>query len=262
MKFLLSIFFVFAYTTVSAQILKVDRVTLAVDTSNYWHGNVNFKFDLNNRAATVDREITFIGLNANIDVGFASTNHEYTIISNFRYFTTGVGPFVSTGYVHGRVNWLRKKKVSYETFAQVQYDRGRNLQVRYLVGSGVRVSFLRKKKSYFYAGFGVMYEQEQWKDFEGQLINIDLIKSTNYLSADFFFNKRIELNTVLYYQTGYSDTLDKFLHRINGAINFKIKVNERLDYLTSFQLQYEQTPIIQINRTVYALSNGLNFRFG
>jgi len=256
------VFLLFYTPFISAQILKVDKPSLAIDTSNYWYGDIRFKFDINNRAASPEREVTFIGLNGSFDVGYASKHNEYTFISNFRYFTTGIGPFVSTGYVHLRSNWLRKRRISYESFVQVQYDRGRNLQLRYLAGYGIRITLLRKKKSDFHAGIGLMYENEEWKGFESNFITIDAIKSTNYISAKFNFNERVKLDWVVYYQVGYSDELDKVLHRVNGSINLKLKINNQLDYVTSFQLQYEQTPIIPINRTVYAVSNGLNFRFG
>ena len=106
-----------------------------------------------------------------------------------------------------------------------------------------------------------MYESETWKKFDGDLEQINLVKSSNYVGAVIHLNEQIRLDITGYYQVGYSQQLDQLLRRLSADLNFSIKINERLNYVTSFQLQYEARPIIPINKFIYSLTNGLNFKF-
>ncbi|MGB3468762.1 MAG: DUF481 domain-containing protein [Cyclobacteriaceae bacterium] len=248
--------------TAIAQILKVDRRSVLKDTSDYWYGNVDFKLNINNNNATPEQNLTFVGFNGSLDVNYASKKHLYMLINNINYFTTGVGPFVSNGHVHFRTNWLRKRKLSYENYAQIQYDRGRNLQRRALVGGGIKINFFQRDKSYFHAGTGVMYESELWKQFDGDITTVNLYKSSNYLGGVFEVSEHLNINLTYYYQTGYSEEFGKFLHRVSGDFNLLLKINEKLQYVTSFRIRYESQPIIPINNVVYLLENGLKIRLG
>ncbi|MEL6557536.1 MAG: DUF481 domain-containing protein [Bacteroidota bacterium] len=262
MKYTLVLIFLLLAESLSGQILKVDRRSVLKDTSDYWYGNLDFRLNVNNRSATPERNFVFVGLNGNLDVNYASQEHVYMLINNIHYFTTGTGPFVSTGYAHFRANWYRKRTLSYETFSQIQYDRGRNLQRRVLSGGGIKINFFQRKKTYFHAGLGMMYESESWRDFEGMIRQVNLAKSSSYLGGVFEVNENLHINLTCYYQTGYSDAFDQFLHRLSGDFNLNLKINERLQYVTNFQLQYESRPIIRINKVFYSLTNGLKIRLG
>lgn len=246
----------------SAQILKVDRRSVLKDTSNYWYGNLDFKLNINNNNATPEQNLAFIGLNGDLDINYASKEHVYMLVNNINYFTTGVGPFVSTGHAHFRTNWYRKRKLSFENFAQIQYDRGRNLQRRVLAGGGIKINFFQRKKSYFHAGIGAMYESESWRTFEGDNRQVNLAKSSSYFGGVFEVSENMNINLTCYYQTGYSSEFDQFLNRVSGDFNLLLKINERLQYVTSFRIQYESRPIVPINKVVYSLNNGLKIRLG
>jgi len=262
MKYWILLLLLVSVESLSAQILKVDKSSFLLDTSDYWYGNIDFKLNVNNRSATPEKNLTFIGLNGSANIGYASKAHTYVILNNLNYFTTGTGPFVSTGYAHFRVNWLRKKRLSYESFSQIQYDRGRRLQRRVLAGSGIRINFFQEKKTYLHAGIGAMYESELWQQSADQQIQINLLKSSNYIGAIFEFNQQVSLDFTCYYQVGYAPEFDQFLNRVSGDLNINLKINDRLFYTTSFRLQYESRPIIPINKVVYTLNNGLSFKLG
>lgn len=248
--------------SLSGQILKVDRRSVLKDTSHYWYGNLDFRLNVNNGSTTPEKSFVFIGLKGNLDVNYASKEHAYMLVNNINYFTTGTGPFVSTGYAHFRINWYRRRTLSYETFSQIQYDRGRNLQRRVLTGGGIKINFFQRKKSYFHAGIGMMYESESWRDFEGTIRQVNLAKSSSYLGGVFELNENLDINLTCYYQTGYADQLDQYLHRLSGDFNLILQINERFQYVTNFQLQYESRPIIMINKVFYSLTNGLKIRLG
>ena len=261
-KCLLLLYCIGAVLVAKGQILKVDKRSVLEDTSRIWLGNVAFKLNLNNNNATAENNLIFVGLHGRTDVNYVSKSHVYTLLNSLNYFTTGAGPFVSTGYSHFRINWDRKRKLTYENFAQVQYDRGRNLQGRWLAGGGLRLNFYQTEKSYFHIGVGGMYESETWKRADEMLTTVNIFKSTNYIGAIVDFNQHLTVNFICYFQTGYYEPFGQWLSRVSGDLNINVKISERLQYSTSFRLQYESRPIIPINRVVYALTNGINIRFG
>lgn len=243
-----------------SQILKVDRAEVHSDSS-YWSGSIDFKFNLNNQAATVDENITFVGTQLGADLSYIGKKHLYMLVNQLQYFSTGTGPFVSTGFAHFRVNWLRDSKVSYETFTQMQYDAGRNMQSRFLYGGGLRLSLIQAEKSYFHAGFGLMYEDERWEDFEDVIVERQIWKTTNYIGANFAFNDANSLHTTFYFQTGKDTVDDVYRTRISGDIGLQFSISDKLSFTTNFALQYEDRPIIPINNIVYSLTNGLRLKF-
>lgn len=261
-KGLLLLFMMCMSAALHSQILKLDKRSVLKDTSRLWLGNLDFKLNVNNNNATAENNLVFVGLHGGTDVNYISEAHVYSLINSINYFTTGAGPFVSTGYSHFRVNWSRKQKLSFENFTQVQYDRGRNLQRRILLGGGLRFNFYQTKKSYFHVGIGGMYESETWKRLDEQLTTVNIFKSSNYIGAIVDFNKHLNLNFICYFQTGYYEPFRQWLSRVSGDLNITVKISERLQYVTSFSLQYESRPIIPINRVVYALTNGISIRFG
>lgn len=246
----------------TAQILKVDKEDIDSDSSNYWMGSLNFDFNINNRSATFDEDVIFRGLVANGDLVYLSKQNAYILISTINYFKSTGGPLISTGYAHFRVNFLRKKKLSYESYSQIQYDDGRRMPYRLLSGGGLRLNIQSKDKMTVHAGTGAMYELERWKAQENdEIIEKTLPKNSSYISGEFTFNEHVNLGLISYYQVGYDKDSDLFRNRISGDAVFKVKVSERLSFLTNFSLQYEDRPIIPINNLVYSLTNGLKWDF-
>ncbi|TRX59370.1 DUF481 domain-containing protein [Fulvivirga sp. M361] len=248
---------------VSAQILKVDKGSIDSDSSQYFLGSVNMDFNINNRSTTVDQEVTFKGLSAHADLVYVAEQHAYMLINTINYFTSTGGPLISTGYAHFRINFLRRRKLSYETFTQVQYDDGRNMPFRFLQGGGIRISLSREDKVKFHLGIGGMWETERWKSLsvENGEIEKEIWKTSNYISGQFNINELVDLHLITYYQGGNDVDSDLFRNRVSGDVVFKVKLTDKLSFLTNFTLQYEDRPIIPINNMVYSLTNGLKWDF-
>ena len=185
------------------------------------------------------------------------------LINNFNYTEVRNTPIVRTGYSHLRVNFNRRRRYSSEAFAQYQYDRGRGLNLRTLTGGGLRVKIINGNRGTFSAGTGLMHEQEEWYIPEGnkQIRTVNFLKSTNYLSTRIKFNEQVELNGIVYYQTGYDGGIEQFRHRISGDANFMVKMTSKLQFKTSFSCNYENLPIIPITPFIYTLTNGVQLNF-
>jgi len=248
--------------TCFCQILKVDK-NLSVDSAKFFQGNLNVNFDINNRSTSLNQNVVFVGLEANSDLVYFSQKHAYIIISKLNYNTVSDGPFVSTGFGHFRFNFLRKQKVSYEVFTQLQYDQGRNMPLRFLQGGGFRFNFLKTQKYNLDLGVGGMFERERWELLEDQTTEIvkEIWKSTNYLRGKMIFNEIVNLNFITYYQVGFDYEDDVFRHRVSGDAQLNVKITNRLTFVNSFSAQFEDKPIIPINKFIFSLTNGLALRF-
>ncbi len=246
-----------------AQILKIDKDKLLLDSSRMLIGNVAMNFDVHNKSATSEKEIRFVGLKGTTDLVYLSHKHAYISISNIHYSKSTGGPLSSNGYSHFRINFLRTRKLSYETFTQAQYDNGRNMPFRFLIGGGVRLRLYESDKISLHTGIGMLHETEHWRDISGDnsIIEKQIIKTSNYLGMNTQLNSYVQLAMALYYQGGFDKESDLFRSRMSTDLLFKVKVTNKISFITSFSIQYEDKPIIPINNYVYSLNNGIIWDF-
>lgn len=262
--YLLVFIVVCGINSLSAQILNVEKGRLSSDSANYFVGSAGLAFSTNNRSINDEGEtVSFIGLTTNADFGYISELHSFLIVSQFNYTATSNDPINSTGYGHFRVNFLRNRQLSYETFSQVQYDQGRGMESRWLGGGGLRFRLNKTEKNSVYVGVGGMYEEESW-DYPGPseaMLTTRIWKSTNYISGRFKLNDAISLNLITYYQTGYDFDAEYFRHRISGDLNLLINVTSKLSLNTTVFGGYENRPVVPISKVVYSVTNGIIVSF-
>ena len=248
-----------------AQILQVNKNNLNADSSRFWLGAFTFNFNLNNRSVTDENENAYIGLSASADVVYVADEHAYILINKINYFTSSnqEGAFVSTGYAHFRINWLRQKRLSYENYIQTQYDRGRNMPLRFLTGGGLRYRLIDGDKNKLIIGTGAMFERERWKEPENEanVIEKNLWKNTSYINGFVFLTDDLKLDIITYYQVGYDNADDIFRNRINGHILLSFAINKRLAFNAEFTGQFEDHPIVPINKFIYEIKNGIRWAF-
>ncbi len=248
----------------NAQILNIEKNRVKGDSSNYFVGNLGITFSANNQS--VDEQgnaVSFVGISANSNTGYISTHHSFLLIGSFIYNASTDNTINSAGFGHFRINFMRKKKLSYETFTQLQYDQGRGMQNRWIIGGGIRYRVYNNKKSSLYFGIGAMHEEENWQypGNETRTANISIIKSTNYVSYKSQLSESIWFNLISYYQTGYDTNYDYFRHRLSADMGLIIKVFKRLSLNTNFSGTYENRPIVPINKFVYSVTNGFLLSF-
>ena len=253
----------------TAQILNVEKTRIKGDSANYFLGNIGVDFTINNRNLNDEgQSIYFIGLTASSDVGYLSQHHSFFVLSQFQYNATSEEEINSTGYGHLRATFLRKRPLSYETFTQIQYDQGRGMLFRGLIGGSIRLRIYEEEKSNLYIGTGVMREREVWEipsgvvlDRNDSITSINIWKSTNYLTTYVSLNKHVSFNAISYFQTGYDPGRDFFRHRISLDANLLVKITSRLAFRTTAGFTYENRPIVPITKLVYAVTNGVQVSF-
>lgn len=266
MKTSLLLLFLLATLPVFGQILNVEQNRKTADTTHFWSGELNFNLLIHNNSATTEEPVRFIGIGTGANVAYTSGHHRYLLINQLDYSAITGNAFISTGYSHFRANFLWRRPLSYELFAQAQYDIGRGLESRYLSGGGIRYTFVKEKKVMAALGIGAMYERERWQvpveggvpeGAEQEVITTRFPKSSSYLSLRWEVNKMVDLNTIVYYQTGYDNSIDGFRNRFSGDASLNVKLGTHLVFFTRFNGAYDNRPVVPIVNFVYSLENGL-----
>lgn len=262
MRISISILLCSVSALVYGQILNVENGNANADSARFFAGNLNIKFNINNQSSKQDEEIVFKGLDSKADIIYVGEKNAYIFINQLKYFSSTGGPFISTGYSHFRINWLRKNQISYESYTQAQYDDGRQMPLRWLGGSGLRIKLIDNDKGHIYLGVGIMYEMERWKNpaIENAIITKEMVKTSDYLKAYINFD-RVSFNSITYYQGGQDIQDNQWRSRLINNTHFNAKITGILSFITSFSLQYDFAPIIPIQKYTYSLTNGLQINF-
>ncbi|WP_242919089.1 DUF481 domain-containing protein [Pontibacter liquoris] len=253
-----------------AQILNIERARVEQDSANYLTGKLGVNFSMFNRNAGKSNPNNYLQLTFHGNLAYVSSQNSYLLLNDYNYLLVNYdskeqrNTVASTGYSHFRINFLRKRKLSYEVFTQVQTDKARGLELRTLAGGGLRLALLRENDVSLFAGTGLMHEHEEWEDLEQEGTNLqiaDLLKSTNYVSTRVKFNDQLSTESIVYYQFGYDPGIRRMRNRVSGDVSLNVKLNSRLSFLTNFNCTFEDRPIVPVTKFVYALTNGLQVQF-
>lgn len=237
--------------SVSGQILNIEKDRVDRDTANVWLGNIGLTF--NNRS----QQVHVLTFNAFSNVVYLSAKHSYIFISNNNLIRVKDQDVISDGYGHFRIHFFRRRKLSAETFAQVQYDESRGMRERELAGAGWRHHIHHSDKLNLAAGIGAMYEHERWA-LEGNDSTTSLVKSTNYFSLHWKISKHVEFNVINYYQARFS----AFFHpRVISDASMVVSISRHFAFTTRFVATYDALPVIPVNKYIYSITNGLIFKF-
>lgn len=268
--FVISVLYWFCtITQANAQILNIERSRVEQDSANYMTGKAGLNFSMFNRNAGKNNPNNFLQLTFNSDVAYIAVRHSYLLLTYYNYLLINYdnkeqrNTLASNGYAHFRINLYQQQRFSYELFTQLQSDKARGLELRTLAGAGVRYAILRKPKNNLYFGTGVMHEFEKWQspdETEG-IIKSNLPKLTNYISNKAVLNDHVTNEAIVYYQTGYDNSINAFRNRVSGDMNLVVKLNSTLSFRTGFNCTFEDKPVVPVTRFVYALTNGVQVNF-
>lgn len=244
---------------IHAQILKVDKGYLASDSSDYFTGNLNLAFALNDRGSTAEDAIVYWGIQNLTDIVYIADKSASVLITGVNYFKIGEGPFIFNGYTHFRQVFRRKEKWSPEVYIQAQFDESRDLQHRWLYGGGIRWNATHPENT-LYFGVGFFNERERWSI--GDLsINKNLIKLNSYIGCEVDIVERVTVTGIAYYQTGYDDAISGFRDRIFASAQLKNDITDRIRMKIIFNYEFDNIPVIPLNRHVYESYLGFEYIF-
>ncbi len=206
------------------QVVNIENKRFADDTSR-WSGQGGFRYHL------TENTQRSISLGANISVQYIQEVHRVFFISDLTVDRVEANAFRNTGFQHVRYNYVWRKPVILEAFAQLQYNKPLRIDERWLLGGGPRVVFYDKEDLRLAVGMGLMLEYEV--DRVNELEYFDL-RNSNYISAALKLEPHLQLTLILYYQPNVSDFRD---HRVSIESQLRLRVSRRFAVDTRLTLQ-------------------------
>ena len=249
MKFLL-FFFLFTFNfTVFTQIVNIENKRLS-DNKQGFSGSaeLNFNFTMNT--------VQLLQIGDKIRLGYIKKQHQFLIVTDHSFVKSEGDDFVNKGFQHFRYNYVFKDSgnVSFEAFQQGQFNKIQKINLRLLVGAGLRLNLINQENYQLNIGSGLMGEYEELLDIGS---STDIL-STNYLSFDGQFNESIGLNSISYFQP---KLIDFGNYRFSTETALRFKINQNLSFLLIYSLTHDSRNIPDVRKTNYVVKNSLRVSF-
>lgn len=252
MKYLLSLIFIIYFNYLNAQILNIESFRLEKDTSNIFLGSVSFGYSSKKQISNVSQFST------NCNAAYLTKLHSIMIISNLTFVKALNQNVVNQGYAHFRINFYRKKLLSFEQFSQLQYDNGRGLANRYLTGLCIRYRIHSSQPWNLSVNTGFIFEHEDWVYLKDK-------NSSNYIKSSSNLSYKIKINPfVSFYSTIYYQALPEKIfgfYRFISDSCIQIKMSNKLNFITHYIVQYDNSPIIQVPNFTYSFISSIQYNF-
>ncbi|UXP31474.1 DUF481 domain-containing protein [Reichenbachiella agarivorans] len=258
----LAVFLLISIST-QAQILNVNKLDVTTDSSRYTFGGIEFFFETDNRSPTPEESAKLLTIESAVDIVYVSDLHAYYLAGELNYYEATGDPVISTGFIHYRTNLMRKNRLSYEVYTQASFDASRRLDFRGIVGGGIKYRIYKTPEFEMDFGTGAFYEHEKWETFDeiSQIVSVSFWKSSSYLKSNLELSDAANLSFITFYQVGYDWDIDAFRHRISGELQLNFNITSHFSFVVEGSIHYEDKPIIDINKTVYGIKNGLAYTF-
>lgn len=216
--------------------------------------------------------------NIQFQLGLNSGNSDYLKLKGkFRsdyvtktYYTFGVVEyqrglqanelFINKGFAHFRYIHTFIETIRWEIFTQKEFNDFIRLRDRNLAGMGLRKSFLflQEKQSHFkvHLGVGFMWENEEL-DLD-PVVETNIARSTNYISANWKIDDRLQLIHINYIQFDVEKPSD---FRVLAESTVRFSITTAFHFQTSLEFRYDNEPPLSIKKYDLELTNGVTFAF-
>ncbi len=230
-----------------AQVVNIEGRRFANDTVP-WTGFVNFRYNI---AENTQRSVNF-GLNGAVQ--HVRGKHTFFFINDLAVSRVETNEFLNTGFQHLRYNYNRDRRWTGEAFAQTQYNKPLQLDLRVTIGAGPRLRVLTNDRFKWHVGTSVMCEYEvttrREKTFYG--------RSNTYSAATARFTDNLSLTGVVYYQPKLFDATD---HRVMIEAGLQILATKRLTYESRLNLLKDTEQPPGVPNLSYTWQNMFGYRF-
>lgn len=242
------------------QVLNIEKERLEQDTLQALKFKISSKIKIFNRSAGEKDPKKKTEFELDYSSIYEPGKHAYILIAELDFENVNRNGIIEFGFIHGRINWFKDAKFSYETFAQSSYDGTRGLDIRTILGNGVRYEIMNKKLWEMYLATGIMWEHEKWQHpYESQIIRSDILKLTNYISVNWTINGILNLNNVFYYQAGLFQ--DLWRNRFSNWLILNTKITRKLSLKNELITNFEDKPIVPITKFIYSFETGISYNF-
>ncbi|WP_044208899.1 DUF481 domain-containing protein [Flammeovirga sp. OC4] len=259
MRYLLLLISFFISYSLQAQILNIEKARLDEGDSVHWVGNISLNYRL------INQQITTQGGGLKTNFARVGKINDLILISDLSFLNSEGFDLLQNGFLHGRMEFLKNRKLSYEVFTQLQFDQVKGMNERFLLGGNFRFSPIKSKKSFLAIGIGTFYENENWHwltEQDGETIihkaKPSIARWNTYITYRADFSDNVFFNIMSYFQTKYSNVRE---YRLSILANLNIKISKKLYFNNNFTLWYENRPYVPIDKLNYSIKNGIGYNF-
>jgi hypothetical protein len=207
---------------------------------------------------TGNTEIIELGIAGRIDLQ-REASHTF-LVANTRYARRDGVRFRNMAFSHLRHTHEVRRMVSVEGFAQVERDAYTLLQLRALVGSGVRLYYFRAEDAHLAHGIAVMAEHER---LDAARIGpqdepaVTVGRLSSYLTLRTRLGEHANLVNTAYVQPRLDDPADlRLLHE--AAL--QVQLGPRVAFQTALNLRYDSRPPESVGSLDLTVRNGIVLR--
>jgi hypothetical protein len=231
-----------------AQVVNIEERRIHTDTTGL-SGDAGAAF-----MATKNTQ-EFMALSSDAHLQYKKKRSLFLVLGELNFIKGASDKFLNDGFGHVRYNYKVNSVVRWELFDQIQYNKIRNVNLRWLSGTGPRFKLYEGKSMRFYLGTLVMYEYEEI--YKQALPNRDYRMSA-YLSWTVQINKVLSHRATTYYQPRLDNFND---YRWSGQYSLLIKISKNLSFKTDYTFIYDEYPPIGIPKLFYTLKEGIAYLF-
>jgi len=237
---------------VDAQVVNVERMRLQSKKQG-WSGSVAGNVDLQRN----QRSVFAMGGNAHVQNRMDSNT--FLLVGKTGFIKASQADLVNFAFGHFRYTHYVSDFLSLEGFTQLQQNRVNGIASRWLIGVGPRGRLIESENANLIVGLLVMRERER-EVVDSIPINRDM-RVSGYFAGSYTPQsaKYISFTNTTYFQPRIGKFADI---RIASDWNVEVSLRQNLKLVTTFNIVYDARPPSGLDKTVYALKNGLRFTFG
>lgn len=200
-------------------------------------------------------ELYEVGLGTRLDVRRAE--HYAFLIGSVRYGERGEKAFKNRAFAHLRYTHTFSDPVRGEAFTQVEHDGFTLLNLRSLVGLGLRLRYYEAESFSLYQGTALMPEHEELQAdrVEVHPASTTTLRWSNYLNIRLAVSDAVSFSNTFYFQPRLDDFGDT---RILDDAVLAFKITEGLTFSTAFNLRYDSRPPDGIGAFDLSLRNAIS----
>ena len=182
-------------------------------------------------------------------------------MSRYKYGQNNKTKNTNEGNFHLRFTYYFSSFYPLETYGQIEFDQFKLLNIRKILGAGLRFELVKTKEQFFYFGWGGLYEYEKT-----DVITLEntqrKFRGSIYFSYLFSSNKptyrQKEFSIVLYYQPSLETFFDYRL-QIDGGLSIDLNNSFSLENTLSFRRDNHPPPKVNADNIAYL--TGISFQY-
>ncbi len=242
------LFFIFIKTISFAQIINIEEKRIKTRDSVEWYGECSLSasfLQLNKKVVT---------LRGSAQIEYKKNKHLFLFLNDYSLLKAGDEAFENAAFQHLRYNYKWKPNLTLEFFGQVQNNKIQHINLRALLGAGVRWRVYKSDngKNRLYFAMAYMQEHNEFKNQEKRTFG----RISSYLSGIYEPNTTTKFFTTTYYQP---DILALKNARLSSQNTCFLKINKHLSFKIEFNMAYDPTLPPTINYWSYSWINGLRW---